>query len=160
MLLISGILLLVVRKLSQQHRLSQQRLTQEKQRLDVAINNMTQGLLLYDLSERLVVCNQRYIEMYALSPDVVKPGFSFRDLIAYRKRTGSFKGERRRLLRQCAAQRGAGKGHSQRRGDHRRASVQIVNQPLPDGGWVTTHEDITERRRAEERITISRITTR
>ena len=60
-------LFLVVRKLSQQHRLSEQRLRLEKQRLDTAVNNMTQGLLLFDSSQRLVVCNQRYIEMYGLS---------------------------------------------------------------------------------------------
>jgi PAS domain-containing protein len=71
---ITGMLFLVVRKLSQQHRLSQQRLTQEKQRLDTAVNNMTQGLLLFDSSQRLVVCNQRYIEMYGLSTEVVEPG--------------------------------------------------------------------------------------
>jgi len=54
---------------------------------------MTQGLLLYDSSQRLVVCNQRYICMYGLSPDVVKPGLDFRDLVAHRKATGSFKGD-------------------------------------------------------------------
>ena len=59
----------------------------QNMRFDIAINNMTQGLLLYDLAERLIVCNWRYIEMYGLSPDVVKPGLSFRDLIAYRKQT-------------------------------------------------------------------------
>ena len=32
-------------------------------------------------------------------------------------------------------------------------AIQVVNEPLADGGWVATHEDITERRRAEERIT-------
>src|ERR1700694_6143469 len=62
-------------------------------RFDIAINNMTQGLLLYDSSERLIVSNRRYIEMYGLSSDVVKPGLGFRDLIAYRKETGSFKGD-------------------------------------------------------------------
>ena len=46
---------------------------------------MTQGLLLFDSSQRLVICNQRYIEMYGLSADVVKPGCSFRDVIAHRK---------------------------------------------------------------------------
>jgi diguanylate cyclase (GGDEF)-like protein len=81
-------------------------------RFDIAVNNMTQGLLLYDSLERLIVCNRSYLEIYELSPDVVKPGLGFRDLIAYRKATGSFK-----------------------------------------GGWLTTHEDITERQRAEERIT-------
>ena len=77
MLAIAVLLFLVVRKLSQQHRASQQRLTLEKQRLDTAVNNMTQGLLLFDSSQRLVVCNQRYIEMYGLSADVIKPGCSF-----------------------------------------------------------------------------------
>ena len=79
-------LFLVVRKLSQQHRL-------EKQRLDTAINNMTQGLLLFDPSQRLVVCNQRYIEMFGVSTDVVKPGCTIRDLIEHRKETGSFNGD-------------------------------------------------------------------
>src|SRR6202040_3268234 len=32
-------------------------------------------------------------------------------------------------------------------------SIQVVNEPLADGGWVATHEDITERTRAEQRIT-------
>ena len=80
-LVITAMLILFVRKLLQQHRM-------EKHRLDTAINNMTQGLLLYDSSQRLVVCNQRYICMYGLSPDVVKPGLAFRDLVAHRKATG------------------------------------------------------------------------
>ena len=92
-LAIAVLLFLVVRKLSQQHRASQQRLTLEKQRLDTAVNNMTQGLLLFDSSRRLVICNQRYIEMYGLSADIVKPGCSFRDVIAHRKETGSFAGD-------------------------------------------------------------------
>ena len=92
-LAISILLFLVVRKLSQQHRTSQQRLTLEKQRLDTAVNNMTQGLLLFDSSQRLVICNHRYIEMYGLSADVIKPGCSFRELIAHRKQTGSFDGD-------------------------------------------------------------------
>jgi PAS domain-containing protein len=93
MLVIAAMLFLVVRKLSQQHRLSQQRLRQEKQRLDTAVNNMTQGLLLFDASERLVICNQRYLEMYGLSTDIVKPGCTFREIIAHRKATGSFGGD-------------------------------------------------------------------
>jgi diguanylate cyclase (GGDEF)-like protein/PAS domain S-box-containing protein len=150
-LAIAILLFLVVRKLSQQHRASQQRLTLEKQRLDTAVNNMTQGLLLFDSSQRLVICNQRYLDMYGLSAEVVKPGCSFRDVIAHRKQTGSFTADIdqyvARVLRDIA---------------HRNAmiittpdgrSVQVVNEPLADGGWVATHEDVTEQRRAEERIT-------
>src|SRR5882724_5960130 len=92
-LAIAALLILVVRKLSEQHQRSRQRLTLEKQRLDTAVNNMTQGLLLFDSSQRLIICNQRYLEMYGLSADIVKPGCSFHDVIAHRKATGSFVGD-------------------------------------------------------------------
>ena len=88
-ILITIMLYLVVRRLVADHRASQERLTLEKLRLDKAVNNMTQGLLLFDASQRLVICNQRYIEMYGLSDGVVKPGCSFRELIAHRKACGS-----------------------------------------------------------------------
>ncbi|NOJ43246.1 bifunctional diguanylate cyclase/phosphodiesterase [Bradyrhizobium australiense] len=150
-LAIAALLFLVVRKLSYQHRASKQRLTLEKQRLDTAVNNMTQGLLLFDAKQQLIICNKRYLEMYGLSADVVKPGCSFRKVIAHRKETGSFVGDVDHyvgvVLRDIA---------------HRNAmvistpdgrSIQVVNEPVADGGWLATHEDITERRRAEERIT-------
>jgi diguanylate cyclase (GGDEF)-like protein len=150
-LAIACLLFLVVRKLSQQHRASQQRLTLEKLRLDTAVNNMTQGLLLFDSSQRLVICNHRYIEMHGLSADVVKPGCSFRDVIAHRKETGSFDGDVDRyvalVLRDIAVRNAMVITTPDGR------SIQVVNEPLADGGWVATHEDVTERRRAEERIT-------
>ena len=92
-LVIAIIVLLIVRQLLREHEWSGQRLTLEKQRLDIAINNMAQGLLLFDASERIVVVNQHYIEMYRLSPDVAKPGCTFRNLIAHRKDTGTFVGD-------------------------------------------------------------------
>jgi len=150
-LAIAVLLFLVVRKLSQQHRIAQQRLMLEKQRLDTAVNNMTQGLLLFDSSQRLIICNKRYIEMYGLSAEVVKPGCSFQDIIAHRNATGSFEGDVERyveLVLRDVTQRNAMVITTS---DGR--FVQVVNEPLADGGWVATHEDITERRRAEERIT-------
>src|SRR5258708_16995681 len=96
-LVITVMLFLVIRKLSQQHRASQQRLTQEKQRLDTAVNNMTQGLLLFDSSQRLVVCNQRYIEMYGLSTEVGKAGCPLPQGIPPRKATGRVLRGRRRI---------------------------------------------------------------
>jgi diguanylate cyclase (GGDEF)-like protein len=108
-------------------------------------------LLLFDSSQRLVICNRRYLDMYGLSDEIIKPGCSFRDVIVHRKQTGSFTGDIdeyvARVLRDV---------------DQRNAmiittpdgrSVQIVNEPLADGGWVATHEDVTEQRRAEQRIT-------
>ena len=150
-LAIAGVLIAIVRKLLEQHRLSRERLTLEKQRLDRAVNNMTQGLLLFDAERRLVICNQRYIEMYGLSPEVVKPGSSFHDIIAHRKTTGSFTGDIdqyvERVLRDIHLRNSMVVDTSDGR------SIHILNEPLADGGWVATHEDITERRRIEERIT-------
>jgi diguanylate cyclase (GGDEF)-like protein len=150
-LVIAALLFMVVRKLSRQHLASQQRLRLEKQRLDTAVNNMTQGLLLFDSSRRLVICNQRYIDMYGLSREVVKPGCSFRAVIAHRKATGSFDGDVDHytsvVLRDIAIR----KSMIIETPDGR--SIEITNEPLADGGWVATHEDITERRRAEARIT-------
>src|ERR1044071_3305336 len=52
------------------------KLRSENLRMRVAVNNMSQGLCMFDRNERLVVCNQRYMEMYRLSSDIVKPGCS------------------------------------------------------------------------------------
>jgi diguanylate cyclase (GGDEF)-like protein len=149
-LAIATLLFLVVRKLSLQYRASERRLTLEKLRLDRAVNNMTQGLLMFNASEQLVVCNQRYIDMYSLSPDVVKPGAGFRDIIRHRKATGSFVGNEEAYIASVLRERDRRKVNIIEIADGR--SVQIINEPLGDGGWLATHEDITERRRAEQQI--------
>ncbi|MGY3589215.1 diguanylate cyclase (GGDEF)-like protein/PAS domain S-box-containing protein [Bradyrhizobium sp. USDA 4341] len=150
-LAIAILLTLVVRKLLQQHRTQQQRLTLEKLRLDTAVNNMTQGLLLFDAGQRLVICNKRYIEMYGLSADVIRPGCSFRDVIVHRHLTGSFQGDVERYVNLVLRDVGIRNTMVIATPDGR--SIQVVNEPLADGGWLATHEDVTERRRAEERIT-------
>jgi len=141
---LAAMLVVFVRKLLEQHRT-------EKQRLDTAINNMTQGLLLYDSSQRLVVCNERYISMYGLSPEIVKPGITFRELVRHRKQTGTFKGEVDAFVANVLrnVDRGETTHNTVETADGRR--ILIVNQPLKNG-WLTTHEDITERTRVEEQI--------
>ncbi|MGC1664048.1 MAG: EAL domain-containing protein [Bradyrhizobium sp.] len=143
-MVIAAMLLLFVRKLLEQHRA-------EKMRLDTALNNMSQGLLLYDSSERLVVCNQRYISLYGLSSDVVKPGLSFRDLLLYRKKIGSFKGDVEAFISKVRRNVAIGKTTRNTIETGAGRVIQIVNQPLKNG-WLATHDDITERTRAEEQI--------
>jgi diguanylate cyclase (GGDEF)-like protein/PAS domain S-box-containing protein len=150
-LAIAALLFVVVRKLSHQHRASKQRLSLEKQRLDTAVNNMTQGLLLFDATQHLVICNRRYLEMYGLSAEIVKPGCSFRDVIAHRRDMGSFVGDIDQYLEVVLRDIWHRNAMVISTPDGR--SIQVVNEPVPDGGWLATHEDITERRRAEERIT-------
>jgi diguanylate cyclase (GGDEF)-like protein len=121
-------------------------------RFDIAINNMTQGLLLFDYAERLIVCNQCYLTLYDLSPDAVKPGISLRDLVAHRKQIGSFNGDVDEYCNELSRsmQEGKTSHHETETPDGR--TILIVNKPVASGGWVATHEDITERRRAEKQI--------
>ncbi|ABD90147.1 bifunctional diguanylate cyclase/phosphodiesterase [Rhodopseudomonas palustris] len=149
-MIIAAILFLIIRQLTRQHRATQRQLTRDKQRLSTAINNMTQGLLLFDSSARLVVCNQRYMEMYGLSAEVVKPGCSLRQILAERKAAGSFEGDIDAYCADTLSHVAARNVTVAVTPDGR--SIQIATEPAPEGGWVATHEDITDRRRSEERI--------
>jgi len=151
-LVILATLFLIVRRLNQQHRSAEHRLAQKSQHLDTAINNMTQGLLLFDSSSRLVVCNQRFIDMFQLSSDIVKPGCHFRDVIQHRKDNGTFVGD---VDAYCASflrsvMEDSALDTVLNTPDGR--SIQILVQKSADGGWASTLEDITERKRSEERI--------
>jgi diguanylate cyclase (GGDEF)-like protein len=151
-LVVAVILFLVVRQISRQHQASQRRLALEKQRLDTAVNNMTQGLLFFDSNQRLVICNQRYIDMFGVSRDVIKPGCTFHELLRHRQETGTFTENVdeyiEAILRQMAERGAFQRILTTAQG----RSIQVLYQPLADGGWVTTLEDFTERRQADERI--------
>jgi diguanylate cyclase (GGDEF)-like protein/PAS domain S-box-containing protein len=147
---IAFILFLIVRQMSRQNRESQARLESERLRLDTALNNMTQGLVLYDASARIVICNQRYLDMYQLSTEIVKPGCRFYDLIRHRKETGSFNGDVDEFCSNILKNVAQGKVTVSNLKAKDGRTVQIVNKPLAQGGWVATIEDITGRRNLEE----------
>ena len=134
------------------HQLSHRRLAVERRELSVAVNNIPQGLVLYDDSARVTVCNQRYIEMFGLSPDVAKPGCSMHDLISHRKETGSFEGDVGEFCASIIRNVALGKVTHQIAEAADGRAILIVNQPLEAGGWVATIEDVTERKRADEKI--------
>jgi diguanylate cyclase (GGDEF)-like protein/PAS domain S-box-containing protein len=129
-----------------------QELERANLRIDAALNNMSQGLCMFDRDERLVICNDQYLEMYGLSPEIVKPGCTLRDLLEHRKAAGNFSGDVDQYIADLRAQvaRKDGKPVIVHLNDGRVTAVQ--NQPTDDGGWVATHEDITERQRAQARI--------
>jgi diguanylate cyclase (GGDEF)-like protein len=135
-------------RLSQSQRLE----ALERHRLDVAVNNIPQGLVMYDAAERLVFCNRRYIEMFGVSPDVAKPGCRFRDSIAHRKMTGSFAGNVDEYCANILRNVALGEITCNTVEASGGRSIQIVNQPLASGGWIATMEDVTERKRSDARI--------
>jgi diguanylate cyclase (GGDEF)-like protein len=146
------ILWLIIRQLSRQHQLSQRRLALEKQRLDTAVNNMTQGLLFFDSAQRLVICNQRYVEMFGVSREVIKPGCTFRELLMHRQQTGTFTDDVDEYCNYIDGKLKEGEAFQRILETADGRSIQVLYQPLEDGGWVTTLEDFTGRKRAEERI--------
>jgi diguanylate cyclase (GGDEF)-like protein len=121
-------------------------------RFDIAINNMTQGLLLFDSEGRLIVCNRSYLAMYGLSPDIARPGIKLRDLVGHRKLIGSFNGDVDEYCSALSRSMLEGKTSHQQTKTPDGRTILIVNKPVVGGGWVATHEDITERQRAERQI--------
>jgi diguanylate cyclase (GGDEF)-like protein len=121
-------------------------------RFDAAINNMSQALLMFDESARLVICNNRYLEMYNFSAEEVRPGQSLLDVIQLQVRSHSLVGDPEKLAENVLASAARRRTTSwvNELPDGRTISVRI--HPIADGGWVTTHEDITDRRDAERRI--------
>ncbi len=143
-------LILVVRQMSRQSRDTQEKLREQKRQLDTALNNMTQGLVLYDGSERLVLCNQRFIDMFGLSTDIVKPGADARTIMRHRVATGSFEGDADEFYDNVRRMIAKGEITTTLANSTDGRWFQIVNQPLPQGGWVATIEDVTERHRLEQ----------
>ena len=132
---------------------SRQKLETQKLQLDAALTNMSQGLLMFDSSERIVVCNSRYIEMYRLSSQVVKPGCSLRELLKHRVAAGSFLSEDPdRYLSELRAMLAQGKTVSRTTELTDGRVIAVSNRPMEDGGWVATHEDVTEAKQTEQRI--------
>jgi diguanylate cyclase (GGDEF)-like protein len=147
-----AVLAVMVGLLLLRHRLTERRLAAERRHLAIAINNIPQGLVLYDASARIIICNQPYIEMFGLSPDVVRPGCTMQRLIAHRKETGSFDGDVDEFCNAIIHNVALGKGTRQLTEAPGNRSIEIINRPLKAGGWVATIEDITERTRADEKI--------
>jgi diguanylate cyclase (GGDEF)-like protein len=131
---------------------SQRDLELQNVRFDTALNNMSQGLIMVDGEERIVVCNNQYIEMYELSRDVVKPGCTLLELLKHRAERGhllrdpeEYRANLLALLRQEKRSTMVVETADGR-------EIAVVNQRMSNGGWVSTHEDITERRKAEAKI--------
>ncbi len=152
-LTVAIMIFLIVRQQAQAHNSSMQMLALEKQRLDTAMNNMSQGLIMFDAAERVVVCNDLYIEMYGLSREIVKPGCSFLEVLQYRAAAGNFLHHDPETYRaEVLAELALGKVTSWIFETADGREVLVTNSPMTAGGWVATHKDITERRRAEAKI--------
>ncbi len=147
-----AIMAVIVFLLLKRHEISDERLATERRNLMTAVNNIPQGLVLYDASARIIICNRPYIEMFGLSPDVAKPGCTMHRLIAHRQETGSFEGDVDDFCDAIIGNVKLGRATRQLTQAPGGRAIEIVNKPLPEGGWVATIQDVTERTRTENKI--------
>jgi len=136
-----------------EHDLVSSRLERTNQRFDMALSNMSQGLCFFDGARKLIVANRRYSEIYDLPPDSITPGISFEQIIALRVAAGS--GPKMAMdayLRSCAATQAAKMPTDSVIELTSGQVIAIHHRPMPDSGWVATHEDITERKRTEAQV--------
>jgi diguanylate cyclase (GGDEF)-like protein/PAS domain S-box-containing protein len=127
-------------------------LREQHRRFNAALNNMSQGLCMIDAEHNVIVCNRRYLEMFGFSPERVKPGVSIREVLAYSVEVGNQKVLNAAQLYESYVQRlTAGRATIQRHLADGRV-LEVVSQPMPEGGWIVTYEDITKRYQAEQNI--------
>ncbi len=130
----------------------EQELHAQNLHLDAALSNMTQALLLFDNTARLVICNQRYLEMYRLPPDAAQPGTLAVDLVRERLAVGTFEGDPEHYVDRSLQLIVQHKAVSRIVELPDGRTINQVMSPMPGGGWVSTHEDVTAQREAEKKI--------
>jgi len=121
--------------------------------LDAALENMSQGLCLYDADQRLKVVNRRFCDIFNIAPGDLRPGIDVSRVIELSVSSGNHPGqavetlveEERALFRE-----GCNSTRLQQLSSGR--YIEISRQPTLEGGWVATYEDVTERKRAEAQI--------
>jgi diguanylate cyclase (GGDEF)-like protein len=121
-------------------------------RLEAAVNNIGQGLCMFDPKGRLVICNKPYAEIYNLPDALLKPGTLLDDILAYLFDHGmnpSSDREAYMFWRHDVIAHGEYGKNIHQVGDR---TIMMQHHPMKDGGWVSTHEDITEQRQIEARI--------
>ena len=128
-------------------------LNRTNNQFDIALNNMIQGLCMFDADQKLILCNRQYLEMYGFSEDIVKPGISLSDIMRYSISLGNYRDE--------DAQAALKARHDPDRLKHRTTIKQylrdgrvmaVMNEPMTDGGSIATYQDITVLERHEEQL--------
>jgi methyl-accepting chemotaxis protein len=126
------------------------RLRRQNTRLTLALSNTPQGLCMWDPAARLLVCNERYVSMYNMSPQIVRPGKTLREILKHRAEIGLFSGDPDKYIADILKRVAEGRGSTQTFTTSDGRVIAISEQPMPDGSWVATHQDVTEQQSIEK----------
>jgi len=126
--------------------------------LEAAVETLQDGFVLCDAQDRLVLCNRRYREMYALSGGAIDAGMSFEEGLRFGLAQGQYREavgrEEEWLAERLAQHRSAASEIEQQLADGR--WVRIFEKATPDGGRVGLRVDITALKLAERRALADR----
>ncbi len=117
---------------------------------DTALNNMIQGLCMFDDDQTLIVRNRRYLELYGFDPQVVKPGIKLREIMEYSVSIGNYTDEDAKAAIEARPDHAKLRERAtlkQRLRDGR--VIAVMHQPMPNGGSIATYQDITDLERHE-----------
>jgi diguanylate cyclase (GGDEF)-like protein/PAS domain S-box-containing protein len=129
----------------------QSQLKEQNVKLDAALKHMSQGLVMFDGEQRLVMCNERYAAMYGIPAHLREPGTPLTAVIDNHVATNIYKdGMPADYLPDRIQDVSLVKESLHALSDGN--SIAVVRSPMEGGGWVSTHEDITHRIRLEDRI--------
>jgi diguanylate cyclase (GGDEF)-like protein len=120
-------------------------------RFGTALANMSQGLCMFDRDERLLVSNRRYAEMYGLDPNVVRPGMPLREVLELRIAAGTHYGHPYATTSATRVDGEVEPSDTEVELNDGRI-FHVVRMPMENGGWVGTHEDVTERKIAQAKV--------
>jgi PAS domain-containing protein len=123
---------------------------QQKFQLDAALENISQGFCLFDKMQRLIVCNKRYAELYGLNDEQTKPGTELHAILQYRIARGTAPDDHESYVNDRINEVTANKPYQITNRLSNGRHVSVVHRPMAGGGWVATHEDVTEEKRREE----------
>ena len=147
-IILSGLLAIATLAIGALFALSRERWRNRMSR--IALNNMTQGLCMFDRSAHLVLCNMRYIEMHHLRREQLRGGMPLREMLVLRSHRVRSPAIRTATPKVASGEAAEGRtGTKTIRFDDGRI-IALAQRPLRGGGWVTTHTDITEKLAAEE----------
>jgi len=129
----------------------------KNEQFTTAINNMSQGLCMFDGDYRLIVCNTRYASMYQLPPELTRPGTPADDIVNFRIEKGIFPAvAHREYIQNLIAEINERGPQTVIQEQKDGGFVETSRISMASGGWLSTHEDITERRRADKALQESR----
>jgi len=122
-------------------------------RFDIALSNMRNGLLMCDGDARVIVVNRRFGQLYNVDLGNLQPNSPYRDLLAASVAAGNYPGRTvDDILLESASVLQSGLPANTITTIAGDRAIAASYEPMPNGGWIATYDDITERLRSEEQV--------